>query len=42
MGYFLWLIASINTINVSKAIANINDTNTDIDTNLGKHDVDHA
>ena len=32
MGYFLWLNDSIITINVAKAIANINDSNTDIGT----------
>ncbi|MBE1556775.1 hypothetical protein H4683_003901 [Filibacter limicola] len=32
MGYFLWLNASINTTNVAKAIAIINDSNTDIGT----------
>ena len=32
MGYFLWLNASTNTINVAKEIANINDSNTVIGT----------
>jgi len=42
MGYFLWLNASINTTNVAKEIANINDSNTVIGTTPGPHDVGHA
>ena len=42
MGYFLWLNESINTTNVAKAIAIINDSNTVIGTTPGPQDVGHA